>query len=272
MIYCLKVSDYVVREPIAKFESEWGSYVERKNGKMLPHVPNFKIDELNTRDSSDLERSGFYHNQEESSCLNINQWMEIYRDFHSKRFPSSYDFSSEYKANGIAEVSPFFSGKYISEKLCQNSLNFFLGTNRQYKNIKYNLSVDFILRPRKPFLIDILLANENLDMSLAGLVYANKSFKQYTIFRERDCSLTEIYAEIKGLRTHSRSASFKSDTNFRLNSVNRQIFYLLNRKEYGPAIGNERLKIHTHYSIYKLVRLYWSIWIRAFPPRLSVCP
>ena len=28
----------VVRDPISKFESEWGSYLERKNGKMLPHI------------------------------------------------------------------------------------------------------------------------------------------------------------------------------------------------------------------------------------------
>lgn len=222
----------VVREPISKFESEWGSYVERENGKMLPHVPNFNLSALNSKESSDLDKSGFYHNQEKSNLLNINEWMEIYRDIHGKKLPSpNYEFNAEYTARNLKAVSPFFNNS-ISEGYCQNSMNFFLGIDRQYYGMANNLAIDFILQPRKPFAIDILLANENLDMSLAGLVYANKYFKHYTIFRNRDCSLDEIHEEIKSLRTHSRSSQFKMNTDFRLNSVNRQIFYILNRKEY----------------------------------------
>lgn len=223
----------VVREPISKFESEWGSYVERKNGKMLPHVPNFNLDALNSKQSADLDVSGFYHNQDKSCQLNINQWMEVYRDIHGTKLPSpNFDFKSEYKSNGLNEVSPFYNGGWLSEGWSQNTMNFFLGTNRQYTGMAQNLCEDFILKPRKPFLIDILLANENLDMSLAGLVYANKTFKEYTIFRDRDNSLQEIHETIKSLRTHSRSSQFKSNSEFKLSSVNRQAFYLLNRKEY----------------------------------------
>ncbi len=222
----------VVRDPISKFESEWGSYVERKNGKMLPHVPNFRLDALNDPEASDLDRSGFYIGQGEQSQININDWMQVYCDHHFGGLPGAeYDARSMFKKFNLSNSSPFY-GKTFSDSWGSTSMGFFLARNRQFHGLAANLSLDFIVKPRKPFKVDILLANENLDNSLAGLVYFNSGIKNLTIFKDKDLSLDSLLAAIKGLRTHSRSDKFKLSHDFKLNSLNRQRFYMLNRDEY----------------------------------------
>lgn len=222
----------VVRDPVSKFESEWGSYVERKNGKMLPHVPNFNLDALNNPGASDLERSGFYMAQKKEAQININDWMQVYCDHHIGGLPGpDHDAEKIFKKNKLSSASAYYRNTF-SDAYGSNGMRFFLGRNRQFYALAYNLSLDFILKPRKPYKVDILLANENLDNSLAGLIYFNNNVKDLTIFKDQDLSFESLLASIKGLRTHSRSDKFKLGSEFKMNALNRQRFYLLNREEF----------------------------------------
>ena len=223
----------VIRDPISKFESEWGSYNERKNGKMLPHVPNFHLDALNSPDANNMNASGFYLGQNKDSQISINDWIQVYCDHHLHGLPGSeFDVSNMFSKSHVENTSsPFFSNTF-TEAYGANAMRFFLTRNRQYLGLESNLSSEFILNPRIPFAQDILIANENLDGSLAALICTNKSIRNLSIFRNKNLSYGDVLHEIKGLRTHSRSQKFKDGDSFKLNSLNRQRFYMLNRKEF----------------------------------------
>ena len=222
----------VIRDPISKFESEWGSYLERKNGKMLPHVPNFDLEKVNSPCASSIEKCGFYLNQDKDFQININEWMNIYIRHHTSNLPDpDINIKDKYKKLQIGKISPFFH-QTISESHSINSMRFFLDRNKQYKNLVVNLSLEFILMPRVPFMVDIMLANENLDKSLAGLIYANKNIKELTIFRGQSISFEDLTSEIQKLRVHERSADFKKNKAFTMDACNRQMFYMLNRDDY----------------------------------------
>ena len=158
--------------------------------------------------------------------------MDIYCEHHSGQLQGpELNIDKIYKKNNTQNYSPFFQNS-LSDMYATNAMQFFLHKNRQFHSLAQNLSLDFILRPRKPFLIDILIANENLDRTLAGLIYTNNNIKNLTIFRDEVFSFSDLLSSIKKLRTHSRSDTFKYGNEFTLNPINRQRFYLLNKNEY----------------------------------------
>ena len=96
--------------------------------------------------------------------------MQVCCDHHLHGLPGSeFDVSNMFSKSHVENTSsPFFSNTF-TEAYGANAMRFFLTRNRQYLGLESNLSSEFILNPRIPFAQDILIANENLDGSLAAL-------------------------------------------------------------------------------------------------------
>ena len=222
----------VIRNPISKFESEWGSYVERKNSKMVSHVPNFDFDVLSNDSKSLREGFGGWHGQSELERIDINEMMEIYCDINRGDLPNiKFGVDSILQQIKTGKANLHFHAT-VSDALAQNSIKIFSFRNKQYHMIAANIATDFLFNPRSSFQEDILLVNENLDRCLAALVTKNENIKALTIFKDQSISYSEALQEIQKLRTHSRSNKFKSDT-FSLNSKNRIKFFLYNRIDFS---------------------------------------
>lgn len=237
----------VIRNPIAKFESEWGSYVERKNAKMLAHVPNFDFGILCDKALPIEQGFGGWHGQEEHEQIDINTMVDIFVDVNYHGLPQPiYSTDGLYRKLGLTAASNYFYDTR-SDSRSSSAINFFTLKNKQYHSIAVNLSTDFLFTPRLPFREDILIVNENLDRSLAALVVSNPDIRRLTRFAQDErISYPDALTEIRKMRTHSRSEKFKSD-DFRLTARNRMRYYLSNRMDF---------------SIWQSAALSSSKWIR----------
>ena len=222
----------VIRNPISKFESEWGSYVERENSKMIPHVPNFDFDVLS--DSAVSIRDGFggWHGQPESKRIDINEMMDIFCELNLGHLPDPiFTVKTLFNPDQPGKKNLHLHDT-ASDTSSQNSIRIFSFRDKQFHMIAANIARDFLLSPRFPYQQDILLVNENLDRCLAALVVSNEDIKDLTIFKAQSISYAEALQEIQKLRTHSRSEKYKSGS-FTLNSKNRIKYFLLNRKDFS---------------------------------------
>ena len=235
----------VVRDPIAKFESDFRFAIQQHSGSEIPSVPSFRVD------SSHPYRIIFedYFGQPSSNQLGINEWVELMYEHHRLTGGDKSNVATSYYENrakeGLIEFELQQKSPYLDSDLFLNLLFRSAGwletvPERQYIQIVNHLGKDFLSAPRWEKGFDILLNIELLDNLFGMLVVRNEWFRQFTIFREYSLHSSDYPSVVEHLSNNRMNVT---DSNLR---------------------GKYRLNARTRFQFYEMSLKSYLVWISAF--------
>ena len=152
----------VIRDPIAKFESDYRFALSVESGFEIPFVPGYQLNSSIPLDITFID----YFSQLKANRLAINEWVELMYDYYclsTGRYPNDgigY-FQSSFKDLmvdfDLKQKSPYVDIDVCRDQLSQMASWFGGVPERQYLQIIDSLGKDFISKPRVEEGLDILL-------------------------------------------------------------------------------------------------------------------
>ena len=222
----------MIRDPIDRFESEWAFGYEHYEFN-YPVVPTIQKDNLldSKGELSYRTLNGFTSNPF-SNPIDINQWVDFAFTNNDKIFPERHRsslFRDKYEYNNLLTRRGGFS---YSRNFQSSTISRHLGPDIFDKHLDstqdlYSSHTSAYINSRLFF-----ITTEYMDEMFAKLIYESPFFKKFTIFRDCNDSIDQLYNSIRNLKTNITDAKIRSSSKFRLNGENRYKYYLMNSDDY----------------------------------------
>ncbi len=218
----------VIRNPISKLESDWRYAYQTSSNLQLPYVPNFVKEKIiSPNDSIDRTRGGYFDQNLENQ-ISINDFIDIYFEFHQRKLPH-YKRTENEATKSFNGTSPYFN--FACDDANDGNTELHFRQDAQINDIGWHLGGDFISSPRSKDK-DILITTELLNESFALLILSNPVFRRFTKFSQEDLAFENTISSLQELSLNSSEEKYKKDPNFLLSPSNRYRFYLYNRLDF----------------------------------------
>ena len=227
----------IIRDPIAKFESDFRYAVQTKSPHQLPHAHRFQLQSRIPFKPSVTD----YFSQPEVCRINIDEWVQLIYDQYllSLSAVSDEPFSfvrsrfDRFAAEFGQVQSDYFDAGIMSNMNTQLKQWFEAAPEAQFSSIIDNLGPDFIFKPRLESCLDMLFPTELLDDLFAMHVICSDWFKDITFFRGQLLEISHypsILSQLSSLRSNETNAALKNSHQLSANS--RMQFYQMAQKSY----------------------------------------
>ncbi len=230
----------IVRNPIARFESNWQHAVNNSIKFALPYAPSFlKLTDEGFRASitnNSLQMSdllGGYFDQKKSEQITMEDFFQIYYEFHTgnSQFKETI-LSPTLSSNQISfgdSLAGIFHGKVINNQNYHYS-NFFEKDSQSYM-IDRNLGADFIRSPRT-IDSDILMVTERLAETFASMILKFSHIKAFTKFRDFTGTRDQLIQLLDDESRNITPSEYSANPEYRLSPKDRIRFFLVNQNDF----------------------------------------
>ena len=227
----------IIRDPIAKFESDFRFAVQTKSPHQVPHVHKFQLQSRIPFKPSVTD----YFSQQEIYRVSIDEWVQLIYDQYliSNSVPSGESFSFVQSRldrffEEFGRVKSVYFDAGIMSNMCAQMRGWFESVpEEQFSSIINNLGPSFIFEPRLENCLDMLFPTELLDDLFAMYVICFGWFKDMTSFRGQSLEISHyplILRQLSSARSNETNAALKN--NYLLSAKSRIQFYQMAQRSY----------------------------------------
>ena len=200
----------VVRDPIAKFESDFRYALEQVSPHQIPYVATYGFAENGGFGQSD------YCSQSSDKRIDINEWVDFAFSCHLSSFGlmgfgrvedelnilQNHDAASRFSSG---QGSDYFDIK--NELSVDSKMKWWMRSvfESQFMEITRHFGAEFLLFPRVDPSFDILMTTELLDMSFARCIAQHDFFKKFTVYAHAPTGVSVFWDLVNSLKSSRRN-------------------------------------------------------------------